>query len=156
MEIILRALHVTSGELGFLFILWTIIEVAWGSLRTGVGVVRAKIASLVGFVLVWVTWLAGGSYYVVYYGSAVKPIIKAGPWPWAHAICMEAKEHVFLFLPFLVILLFVLVWKYGARLPEEKELRLAFFSVSGVTILVFISMIITGFLVSAGYRIAVP
>ncbi|EKD78686.1 MAG: hypothetical protein ACD_41C00299G0011 [uncultured bacterium] len=53
----------------------------------------------------WVTWLgawlAGGYYYVFYYGEQVKPVIKAGEYAWAHSVVTEWKEHVFLFLPFL-------------------------------------------------------
>ena len=48
----------------------------------------------------FLSWLSGGYYYVVHYGKAVKPLIKAGPYPWAHTVVMEAKEHIFLFLPF--------------------------------------------------------
>ena len=35
---------------------------------------------------------------MVYYGTLVKPVIKSGLAPWAHAIVMEAKEHIFIFI----------------------------------------------------------
>ena len=154
MDIVLRGLHTVSGELALLFIIWALVEVAWGSL--GRGVLRAKIASLIGTILIFAHWLISGIYYVLYYGPMVKPIIKTGPWPWAHAIFMEGKEHIFLFLPFLALLLMFLVWKYGDRLKDDQKLRFSLFAVGGVTIFVFVLMIISGFLISSGYRIAFP
>jgi len=69
---------------------------------------------------------------------------------------MESKEHIFLFLPFLTILLLFLVWKYGDKLKEERGLRFSIFAVGGVALLVFVLMIVSGFLISSGYRVAVP
>jgi len=154
MDIVLRGLHVALGELSLLFIIWALVEVAWGPL--GRGVLRAKIASLTGTILIFAHWLVSGWYYVAYYGPEVKPIIKAGPWPWAHAIFMESKEHIFLFLPFLALLLLFLIWKHGDKLREERGLRFSIFAVGGVTLFVFVLMITAGFLISSGYRIAVP
>ena len=65
---------------------------------------RRSFGSFVSFIL---SWILGGYYYVVYYGSVVKPIIKGGQYPWVHAVIMEAKEHIFLFLPFLSLVLFL-------------------------------------------------
>ena len=54
------------------------------------------------------SWLSGGFYYVVYYGTLVKPVIKGGLAPWAHNIIMETKEHIFLFvIPLAVTVLFI-------------------------------------------------
>jgi len=153
MDIVLRGLHVAFGELALLLIIWTIAEVAWGS--SGGKVVRAKIASLTGTIFTFASWMVSGIYYVVYYGSQVKPTIKAGPWPWAHTIFMESKEHIFLFLPFLTILLLFLIWKYGDKLGE-RGVRFSIFAVGGVAVLIPALMILSGFLVSSGYRIAIP
>ena len=154
MDIVLRGLHTAFGELGLVCVIWTLAEVGWGPL--GRGVLRAKIASLTGTILIFAHWLVAGIYYVDYYGPEVKPIIMAGPWPWSHAIFMEAKEHIFLFLPFLALILLFLVWKYGDKLKEERGLRFSVFAVGGVAIFVFVLMIISGFLISSGYRVAGP
>ncbi len=45
-------------------------------------------------VLLWITWIAAGWYYVLYYGTD-KAVIKAGTMNWAHNIFMEVKEHIF-------------------------------------------------------------
>src|SRR3989338_9086701 len=55
------------------------------------------------------SWIAGGYYYVVYYGTLVKPVIKSGIAPWAHDIIMETKEHIFLFIVPLAMTVFFLV-----------------------------------------------
>jgi hypothetical protein len=39
------------------------------------------------------------------YGSQVKPIILAGLHPWVHKVVMEAKEHIFIFLPIIAFAL---------------------------------------------------
>ena len=69
-------------------------------------------ASLLGFLSFIASWLTGGYYYVEYYGGAVKPIIKAGEYPWAHLVVMEAKDVIFLFLP---ILGFCLLYGLGVE-----------------------------------------
>ena len=35
-----------------------------------------------------ISWISGAYYYVLYYGTAVKPVIVAGDYPWAHKIIM--------------------------------------------------------------------
>ena len=42
---------------------------------------------------------------MVYYGGAVRRIIKEGDFPWAHLVFMEVKEHAFLLLPFMSLVL---------------------------------------------------
>ena len=63
------------------------------------------------------SWLSGGYYYVFYYGSNVKPDIKAGIYDWGHLVFMEFKEHVFLFMPFATAALAISV----TRVTEEKN-----------------------------------
>ena len=52
----------------------------------------------------WLAYLVGGYWYVVFYG-ADKALIKSGPWPFAHGLFMESKEHVFLSLLLVATLL---------------------------------------------------
>jgi len=74
--------------------LWVLGEVVADSKHTK----RMRIAVVTGVFGFLGSWIIGGYYYVFYYGSLVKPVIKAGTAPWAHSIIMETKEHVFLFL----------------------------------------------------------
>ena len=50
--------------------------------------------SLAIAVLLWITWITAGWYYVLHYGVD-KAVIKAGAMDWAHKVVMETKEHIF-------------------------------------------------------------
>lgn len=94
----LIGIHAALGEIGVGAFLWVFVELLNPSEER---IKRAKKIALLGALLFLLSWIAGGYYYVEFYGDQVKPLIKEGPFPWAHAIVMETKEHVFLFLPFL-------------------------------------------------------
>jgi glycopeptide antibiotics resistance protein len=85
---------------------------------------RAKLVALIGVVFLFLSWFTGGYYYVNIYGNNVKPLIKEGPFPWAHSIVTETKEHVFLFLPFLAILNYAAIKKYEKELVNDKKLEI--------------------------------
>jgi len=152
MDMILRGLHVGFGELALLFTIVTLFILAWVSPNRKV--ILAKIASLMGAVSAFVSWLVSGLYYVIYYGPQVKPVIKEGPWPWAHGIFMEGKEHVFLFLPFIAMILVFVVWKYAERWDEDRAIRFSTFAIGSIGIFILVLMAVSGYLVSSGYRIA--
>ena len=82
-----------------------------------------KIYSLLGFLGFLGSWIAGGYYYVSYYGKAVKSPILEGANPWAHKILMESKEHVFLFLPFLAFVVLILVNFFSKELISSEKLK---------------------------------
>ena len=95
--------HSITGGLSALLLVWIIIEMLYPS---NISLARARIASyLTAFLLTAGCWIAGGYNYLTAYGSEVKPVILAGPQPWAHKVVMEAKEHVFIFLPIIVFAL---------------------------------------------------
>jgi len=152
MDIALRGLHVGFGELTFLSAVATLLILAWGPPKRKF--MMAKITSLAGAVSAFVSWLVSGLYYVIYYGPQVKPTIKGGPWPWAHSIFMEAKEHIFLFLPFFAILFMFLIWKYGDKWDDDRALRSSGLAIGIITILITVLMMVSGYLISSGYRIA--
>lgn len=94
-------LHSISGGLVALALVWALIEVKYPADRS---LTRVRIASYFATLLVTAgCWLAGGYNYLTTYGSQVKPVILAGPYPWVHEIIMEAKEHVFVFLPIIAL-----------------------------------------------------
>lgn len=96
-------LHSISGSLTALALIWIIMEMLY---LTKAGINRARIASYMAAILVTAgCWIVGGYNYLTVYGSKVKPIILAGPEPWAHSLVMEVKEHIFVFLPIIVIAL---------------------------------------------------
>jgi hypothetical protein len=72
---------------------------------------RSKVASyLAAFLITAGCWIAGGYSYLTIYGSQVKPVILEGTQPWAHEIVMEAKEHIFVFLPIIVFALSITLY----------------------------------------------
>jgi len=152
MELI-RAAHIALGEVGILAFVWVLMEVVQGP--SGAGVLRIRGAALLGTGLFFAAWLAGGMYYVIEYGENIKPVIKEGPWPWAHGVFMETKEHIFLFLPFLALVATALVWQYGDRLRDDRAMRFAVYALGSVVILIGVLMTVMGYFVSSGFREAV-
>jgi hypothetical protein len=96
-------LHSISGGLAALVLVWIILETLY---PTDISLARVRIASyLSAFLITAGCWIAGGYNYLTAYGSQVKPVIMAGPHPWAHEVVMEAKEHIFVFLPIIAFAL---------------------------------------------------
>jgi len=91
---------------------------------------------------------------VEFYGSTVKPFIKEGPYPWAHKVVMETKEHVFLFLPFLGLLAWGLMQRRGSWMANDGCARVAAMYAVGSVAVIAASMALFGFLVSSGFRAA--
>ncbi len=144
--------HAIMGELGFLAFIWVFVEL----LNPTEGrIKRAKIASVLGVIFLFTSWLMGGFYYVNVYGEDVKPVIKAGPEPWAHKIIMETKEHTFLFLPFLSILNVFMIFSYGNNLINNKKARMSVLLIAGLIVLLGLAMAGMGYLVSSGFRSAI-
>jgi predicted membrane channel-forming protein YqfA (hemolysin III family) len=89
-EIILM-LHPTFGILGVLAAVWVFVDtlnINEGNLK------RIRLVSFTAAVFIWLSFVFGGYWYVEFYASD-KAIIKAGPWPMAHSLVMETKEHLF-------------------------------------------------------------
>ena len=147
----LIGLHAWLGEFAAVMFVWAFIEMLTGAERN---VQRARLATLLGLVLVFAAWLAGGFYYVEIYGTGVKPVIKQGPMPWAHSIVMETKDHVFIFLPFLAFLAHEMLKRLSANLPRGVILRKPTQYLLGFLALMTGSMALFGFLVSSGFRAA--
>jgi len=100
-DVILLA-HSTFGVLGTLAALWVFVE-ALNATERNAGRIR-RVASFAACFLV-ITWILGGYWYVHFY-PADRALILSGPWPFAHTLFMETKEHLFyitlilaLFLP---------------------------------------------------------
>lgn len=91
---VLIGLHLGFAILGIDAFLWLLGEFV---ARAG-SASRRMFAAAIGLAGFIGSWLAGGYYYVNFYGTLVKPVIIKGSAPWAHSIAMEAKEHIFLFV----------------------------------------------------------
>ena len=105
----------------------------------------------VGIVSFIISWIFGGYYYVVYYGSLVKPVIKEGVAPWAHNIIMETKEHIFLFIiPVAMTVLFITFLDKNDI--ERFKLRLPALWLSGTVAALGLLIGAMGFIISAAAR----
>ncbi len=149
MELLVAA-HIALGELGILAFFWLIVELLHGP--SDAGVLRAKGAALAGTMLFFAAWLIGGVYYVVQYGSVIKPVIQQGTWPWTDSIFMETKEHIFLFLPFVGFATLAQIWQGAERLERDARLRGALYVLVGTTLLLGVLMTVMGYFVSSGFR----
>ncbi len=144
---VLIGLHLGFAILGIDAFLWLLGEVV-ANASAG----RRKIgAALLGLIAYIFTWIIGGYYYVTVYGTLVKPIIKASSAPWAHAIAMEAKEHIFLLVVPLAVTVFLL-----ARLSSDElrsfGLRQNLIRLSGMAAGVGLSIGLMGYIISAAAR----
>lgn len=144
---VLIALHLGFAILGIDALLWLLGEIV----ANAASVRRKVIAAGLGVIGYLGAWLIGGYYYVTVYGSLVKPAIKAGSAPWAHAIAMEAKEHIFLFLVPIAVTLFFLA-KLDARRLESLGLKRVGAMLAGVGAGLGLLIGLMGFIISAAAR----
>jgi len=144
---VLIGLHLGFAILGIDAFLWLLGEAVAGA-GSAKRQVAAATVGLAGFAL---TWVIGGYYYVKFYGPLVKPIIKAGSAPWAHAIAMEAKEHIFLFAIPIAVTVFLL-----ARLDSKElaslGLRRGLINLTIIAAGLGLSFGLMGFIISAAAR----
>ena len=128
--------HVIFGVFGILFALWVAVEAANSSEANQR---RLKLASIGTTLFLWLTYLIGGWWYVVYYGAAVsnsdKSIILAGPWKWSHSFFMETKEHLFFMMLFLSILLPIVTFRN--QIFKDKKVR-------NLTIVIALTIVVLG------------
>lgn len=142
---VLIGMHLGLAILGIDAFLWLAGEYAAGALS----VRRKVIAATLGVIGFAGSWIVGGYYYVKFYGPLVKPVIKAGLAPWAHAIAMEAKEHIFLLIVPVAITVFL-----AARATESSVRRPALW-LAVLLAVMGLSIGAMGFIISAAYRFGV-
>src|SRR3989338_118583 len=140
---ILIGLHLGFAILGIDAFIWLLGELIADVKKT----FRIKLAAVLGLIGFLLSWLAGGYYYVKFYGPLVKPIIKAGLAPWAHAIFMETKEHIFLFLIPLAITVALLIF-----FDTENKFKKLTARLTGLIIFIALLIGIMGYIVSAVAR----
>ncbi|MGL1893054.1 MAG: hypothetical protein OCD02_15575 [Spirochaetaceae bacterium] len=94
-------LHVLFATLGIVLALFVIIKVFKVKQKSNKNIF---IISCISTVSICFSYLFGGLLYVLHYGGH-KAIIKASEKAWAHGIIMETKEHIFLILILLALML---------------------------------------------------
>jgi hypothetical protein len=111
--------------------------------------VRLKIFRILCAVLIWLTYIIAGYWYVVHYAPE-KAIIKAGPWPFAHGFFMETKEHVFLMLLLLATYLPIAA---SGNVAANRSARKVLLWVSGLIVPISLSMEGSGAVIAIAVKI---
>ena len=92
-EIILM-IHVLFGVACIITAVWLFVDVLHAN---EANLNRIRRLSWAAAIFMWLAFLIGGYWYVVFY-HADKAIILKGPWPFAHSYFMETKEHLVIML----------------------------------------------------------
>lgn len=143
---VLIGIHLGFGIIGIDAFLWFLGEIRGKARRKPIA-----ITALVGTLSFLGSWVAGGYYYVNYYGGLVKPSIKEGLAPWAHNVIMETKEHIFLF----IIPLAITAYFTALLSVEEMEragIRKIVMCLAAYIALLGLSIGAMGFIISAAAR----
>jgi hypothetical protein len=139
-------LHIVLGLIGLGALLFAFMQLIRKQPPWGI-VEKSSWVALFSFLL---SWLSGAYYYVVYYGVAVKPRIVGGEFPWAHQVFMEAKEHVFLLIPFLAVVIVLAV--RALRAHENPALKSATAALIATALALGIFVAASGIIISGGVR----
>ncbi|EKO3470641.1 hypothetical protein KW460_20270 [Vibrio fluvialis] len=140
-------LHPTFGVLALIAAVWVFVDTL-NATDTNSG--RIRNMSVLVSVLMWLTYIAGGYWYVVFYGGE-KAIIKQGPWPFSHSFYMEMKEHIFLMLLLLSTYLPIVAWNdIVNQLPSRKLLLWT----SAIVIVLSLVMEGAGAIISMGVKVS--
>ncbi|KKW19998.1 MAG: hypothetical protein UY63_C0003G0011 [Parcubacteria group bacterium GW2011_GWA2_51_10] len=140
--------HVLLGVTGVAFS----YAVALGVKKRVPNVAFLKWSSAIALISYLLSWATGAYYYVLNYGTAVKPRIMEGAYPWAHSIFMESKEHIFLFLPFMALVIALIIFVRGERIAADVSMRNSLFILSLTTFFLGVFITLSGVLVSGAVR----
>jgi len=139
--------HAGFGVTGCLAALWVFLE----ALNAQPGnAARARAAALVTAVSMAAAWICGGYWYVHFY-PAEKALILTGPWPFAHNLVMETKEHLFLITGMLAFLLPVVTRE---KLYSNSAARKLVLSVAALIVITGLAVEGAGAVIEHGAKVA--
>ena len=139
--------HAVLGSFLGMAGVWLFVDVLNAKEET---LARIRTTSLVIAILMWVTFLLAGYFYVVDY-SVDKAFILKGPWTFAHDFFMESKEHVVLML--LMLATYLPIAAYN-NLAVNKGARKLVLWTTGLLVLTTLAMEGAGGIISLGVRVA--
>src|SRR6202044_43026 len=108
-----------------------------------------RIAAFIAAIAMAGAWICGGYWYVHFY-PAEKAIILKGPWPFAHNIFMETKEHLFFITG---ILSFYLVIAVRDKIYASPAARKMVLSVSLLIVLTGLAVEGAGAIIDHGVKV---
>ena len=138
--------HATFGVAGCLAALWVFVEAL--NARPG-NHRRIRAASFLAAVCMVATWICGGYWYLHFYPQE-KALILAGPWPFAHNIFMETKEHLF----FIAVLLALLLPIAVRQTVDSNCVRKLVLSIAGLGCITALAMEGLGAVIDHGVKVA--
>ncbi len=144
-ELILMV-HVAFGVACLLAAGWVFVEtvnVSAGNLA------RIRVMSWFAAAAMWLAICVGGYWYVVFY-KADKGVILKGPWPWAHSLFMETKEHLVLILLMLATYLPITA---ANNLAASREARRMVLWVAALIVLFALAMDGEGGIIAMGVKV---
>ena len=144
---VLLLAHAALGATGCLAALWVFVEVL--NARPG-SASRIQIAAWVAAGCMIAAWICGGYWYLHFY-PAEKALILKGPWPFAHNVFMETKEHLFFATVILAILLPIVTREKLESHGAARKLALA---VAGLVVLTGLAIEGAGAIIDHGVKIA--
>lgn len=139
--------HVFLGVICLLASVWVFVEVLHA---TNANLLRIRRLSWFIAVLMWLCFAVAGYWYVTLYAPD-KAIILKGPWPFAHNLIMETKEHVVIMLLLLATYLPIAA---GADLPRSNAARRLLLWALGLFAVITLSAEGMGALVAMGVKVA--
>jgi hypothetical protein len=144
---VLLLAHAACGVTGCIAALWVFVE-ALNARPENAG--RTKGAALVTAACMLGAWICGGYWYVHFY-PAEKALILAGPWPFAHNLFMETKEHLFFVTLILALLLPITVRGPLSSNPAARKMVL---SVAGLIVITGLALEGAGAVIDHGVKVA--
>ncbi len=145
-DVILLA-HATFGVTGCMAALWVFVEALnAGPANRG----RIRTAALLTAVATATAGICGGFWYVHFY-PADKVLILGGPWPFAHNLFMETKEHLFFVTAILAFLLPIAAREEAGSNAAARKLVLA---LSGLIVITGLTVEGAGAIINHGVKVA--
>ena len=143
-EIILMT-HVFFGIACMLAAAWVFVDVLNVS---DANVARVRKASWAAAVFMWIAFIVAGYWYVTLY-KVDKAIILKGPWPFAHNMVMESKEHLVIMLLLLATYLPIAA---ADNLVGSKDARKVTLWTAGIVALLALAMDGEGGIIAMGVK----
>ncbi len=144
-EVILMS-HVLFGVACMIGAVWLFVEVLHAS-EANFAQIRRMSWGAAG--AMWLAFIIGGYWYVTSYKTD-KAIILNGPWPFAHNMVMETKEHLVIMLLLLVTYLPIAA---SNNLAASKDARRLMLWVTGLTALLALGMDGEGAIIAMGVKV---
>lgn len=145
-EVVLMG-HVLFGVACLITAAWLFVDVLHVN---ETNLTRIRRMSLGAAAFMWLAFLIGGYWYVTDY-KVDKAIILQGPWPFAHNMIMETKEHLVILLLLVATYLPIVA---AENLAKNKDARKVMLWVTATIAVLALVMDGEGAIISMGVKVA--